>query len=142
MELICVRHGRTAWNAARRFQGQTDIPLDDEGLAQAQALAAHLRDEHFDFALASDLNRARTTAETILAEQAGQIGEDVKELGRDYVAALETIATLRPYVDAFFDQVMIMDPDARIRHRRLRMLQRILRTFSGIADFSEIVTQG
>jgi broad specificity phosphatase PhoE len=69
MELICVRHGRTAWNAARRFQGQTDIPLDDEGLAQAQALAAHLRDEHFDLALASDLNRARTTAETILAER-------------------------------------------------------------------------
>jgi broad specificity phosphatase PhoE len=62
MELICVRHGRTAWNAARRFQGQTDIPLDDEGLAQAQALAAHLRGERFDFALASDLNRARTTA--------------------------------------------------------------------------------
>jgi broad specificity phosphatase PhoE len=69
MELICVRHGRTAWNAARRFQGQTDIPLDDEGLAQAQALAAHLRDEHFDLAFASDLNRARTTAETILAER-------------------------------------------------------------------------
>src|SRR5665213_958889 len=38
MELICVRHGRTAWNALRRFQGQTDVPLDDEGLAQAQAL--------------------------------------------------------------------------------------------------------
>ena len=81
-------------------------------------------------------------AETILIEQAGQIGQDVKELGRDYVAALETIATLRPYVDAFFDQVMIMDPDTRIRHRRLLMLQRILGTFSGIADFSEIVAQG
>jgi broad specificity phosphatase PhoE len=70
MELICVRHGRTAWNADRRFQGQTDIPLDDEGLAQAQALAAHLRAEHFDRALASDLSRARTTAETICAERA------------------------------------------------------------------------
>jgi broad specificity phosphatase PhoE len=69
MELICVRHGRTAWNADRRFQGQTDIPLDDEGLAQAQALAAHLRAEHFDRALASDLARARTTAETICAER-------------------------------------------------------------------------
>jgi broad specificity phosphatase PhoE len=69
MQLICVRHGRTAWNAARRFQGQTDIPLDDEGLAQAQALAAHLRDEHFDLALASDLTRARTTAETILGDR-------------------------------------------------------------------------
>jgi broad specificity phosphatase PhoE len=65
MELICVRHGRTAWNAGRRFQGQTDIPLDDEGLAQAQALAMHLRDERFDLAFASDLIRARTTAETI-----------------------------------------------------------------------------
>ncbi|HEV8021802.1 MAG TPA: histidine phosphatase family protein [Candidatus Lustribacter sp.] len=67
MELICVRHGRTAWNAGRRFQGQTDIPLDDEGLAQAQALAVHLRSERFDRALASDLVRARTTAETICA---------------------------------------------------------------------------
>ncbi len=54
MELICVRHGRTAWNAGRRFQGQTDIPLDDEGLAQAQALALHLREERFELALASD----------------------------------------------------------------------------------------
>jgi glycyl-tRNA synthetase beta chain len=82
--------------------------------------------------------------EMILTAQAGQIGKDVKELteGHNYVGALETIATLRPYVDAFFDQVMIMDPDTRIRHRRLRMLERILRTFSGIADFSEIVTQG
>jgi broad specificity phosphatase PhoE len=69
MELICVRHGRTAWNALRKFQGQTDIPLDDEGLAQAQALAAHFRDEHFDVALTSDLTRARTTAEAILGER-------------------------------------------------------------------------
>ena len=69
MELICVRHGRTAWNALRRFQGQSDIPLDDEGLAQAQALAIHLRDERFDLALASDLIRARATAETILGER-------------------------------------------------------------------------
>lgn len=67
MELICVRHGRTAWNAERRFQGQTDIPLDDEGRAQAQALAAHLRGERFDLALTSDLSRAVATAEAICA---------------------------------------------------------------------------
>ncbi len=69
MELICVRHGRTAWNAYRRFQGQTDVPLDDEGLAQAQALAAHLAGERFDLALASDLVRARATAEAILGDR-------------------------------------------------------------------------
>lgn len=79
MELICVRHGRTAWNANRRFQGQTDIPLDDEGLAQAQALAAHLRAERFDVALTSDLSRARTTAEAICAER-DLVPEPVAEL--------------------------------------------------------------
>ena len=82
--------------------------------------------------------------EEILSAQAEAIGSDVKELTaqRNYVQALETIATLRPYVDEFFDQVMIMDPDTKVRHRRLLMLQRILRTFSEIADFSEIVTAG
>ena len=73
MELICVRHGRTAWNADRRFQGQTDIPLDDEGLAQAQALAAHLRDEHFQHAFSSDLVRALLTAETVWADRIGPL---------------------------------------------------------------------
>lgn len=62
MELVCVRHGRTAWNAERRFQGQTDIPLDDEGHEQARALGEHLRAERFDLAVTSDLTRARTTA--------------------------------------------------------------------------------
>jgi broad specificity phosphatase PhoE len=70
MELVCARHGRTAWNADRRFQGQTDIPLDDEGRAQARALAAHLHVEPFDLAVSSDLSRARVTAETIVAGRA------------------------------------------------------------------------
>ncbi len=72
MELVCVRHGRTAWNAQRRFQGRTDVPLDDEGRAQAQALAAHLAAERFDLALASDLSRAAATAAAI-AEACGAI---------------------------------------------------------------------
>lgn len=69
MELVCVRHGRTAWNAERRFQGHADIPLDDEGRAQAQALGAYLRSESFDLAVTSDLQRAATTAEAIMADR-------------------------------------------------------------------------
>lgn len=69
MEIVFVRHGRTAWNAERRFQGQTDIPLDPIGQAQAQALALHLRSESFQLALASDLTRARMTAAAICEER-------------------------------------------------------------------------
>jgi len=63
--LTFVRHGSTQWNALQRFQGQTEIPLDATGLAQAQALAALLRDEDFDHAVSSDLARAYDTARAI-----------------------------------------------------------------------------
>jgi len=66
VELICVRHGRTAWNADKRFQGHTDVPLDDEGRAQAAALAALLRDRRIDVAVSSDLARAVETARIVL----------------------------------------------------------------------------
>ena len=66
VELVAVRHGRTAWNADGRFQGQTDVPLDAIGRAQARALAALLAPETFDAAIASDLSRARETAEIVL----------------------------------------------------------------------------
>ena len=66
MQLICVRHGRTAWNADKRFQGHADIPLDDEGRAQATALAALLRSERIDAAASSDLARAAETARIVL----------------------------------------------------------------------------
>lgn len=61
-----MRHGRTAWNADRRFQGHTDIPLDDEGRAQAAALATLLRDDRIDVAVSSDLSRAAETARIVL----------------------------------------------------------------------------
>ena len=58
----------------------------------------------------------------------------------DYYAALERIATLRPKVDRFFDDVMVMVDDDKIRENRLTFLAHLLRELSTIADFSEIVT--
>ena len=83
-------------------------------------------------------------AEAALSSKAAEVGQQVSGLAarRDYVPALEAMATLRPVIDRFFDKVMVMDPEREVRHRRLLMLQRILLTFSGIADFSEIVSAG
>ena len=58
---------------------------------------------------------------------------------RQYVEALEQIATLRPVVDGFFDQVMVMAPEPHLRRNRLALISAVLNDFSRVADFSEIV---
>jgi len=60
-----IRHGCTDWNKAKRAQGHSDIPLCDEGYVQAEKLADRLAGEAWDIIYASDLKRARQTAETI-----------------------------------------------------------------------------
>jgi glycyl-tRNA synthetase beta chain len=59
---------------------------------------------------------------------------------RNYKAALEAIASLRPRVDTFFDKVLVNAPEERVRQNRLLLLGSLLTEFSAIADFSEIVT--
>jgi glycyl-tRNA synthetase beta chain len=58
---------------------------------------------------------------------------------RNYGQALTQIATLRPAVDAFFEKVMVLDPDPAIRGAHLAVIDTVLSGFSGIADFGEIV---
>ena len=59
--------------------------------------------------------------------------------GRSICEALERIATLRPAIDSFFDQVMVMAPEGHLRRNRLALIASVLSDFSRIADFSEIV---
>ena len=72
-----------------------------------------------------------------------QKGATVEELrnNRGYVEALRLLSTAREPVDKFFDKVMVMVEDARVRANRLALLQALLKEFSTIADFSEIVTE-
>jgi broad specificity phosphatase PhoE len=64
--LLLVRHGETDWNAAGRLQGHTDRPLNDHGRKQAKELADRLAGEGADAIYASDLARAKETAEIIV----------------------------------------------------------------------------
>jgi glycyl-tRNA synthetase beta chain len=64
-----------------------------------------------------------------------------KKAGR-YREALEIIAELRPTVDKFFDDVLVMAEEEDVRRNRLALLGNLLREFSTIADFSEVVVEG
>ncbi|MFI8851942.1 histidine phosphatase family protein [Streptomyces sp. NPDC053499] len=72
-KIVLWRHGQTAWNLERRFQGSTDIPLTEAGLDQARRAARLLAALRPDAILASDLKRTAATA----AELAALTGLDV-----------------------------------------------------------------
>lgn len=60
-----VRHGQTDWNAERRLQGATDVPLNDVGRGQARDAVAFLSGQQWDTVVSSPLSRAAETAEII-----------------------------------------------------------------------------
>ncbi|SMB96250.1 alpha-ribazole phosphatase [Desulfonispora thiosulfatigenes DSM 11270] len=68
-KIIFIRHGQTLWNAKRKYQGQTDIHLDETGIMQADLVAQKLKEDKVDVIYASDLQRAYKTAEIIGLEQ-------------------------------------------------------------------------
>ena len=76
MRILLVRHGETEWNRTRRFQGQTDVPLNEHGRAQARALAQRLSSVEFSHVVSSDLSRARETAQIITEGRGLTLAED------------------------------------------------------------------
>lgn len=64
--LLLVRHGETDWNRAGKFQGQIDVPLNDNGREQARQAAEFLKNVKLDFAISSSMLRPKETAEIIL----------------------------------------------------------------------------
>ena len=62
--LYIMRHGKTDWNAARKLQGRTDIPLNEEGRKMAEEVRRECEEIGFDICFSSPLVRARETAKT------------------------------------------------------------------------------
>jgi glycyl-tRNA synthetase beta chain len=91
-----------------------------------------------------DPSRLTEESEKELASLIEPAVERVEALrsARDYHGALLEIAKLRPAIDKFFDQVMVMVDDEVLRANRLALLQTLEQEFSTVADFSEIVTEG
>ncbi|MGZ4661000.1 MAG: histidine phosphatase family protein [Arthrobacter sp.] len=75
-----VRHGQTDWNAQRRLQGSTDIPLNDVGRGQARDAVAVLSGYEWDAIVSSPLSRAAETANLIAAGLGLNVTRRVPEL--------------------------------------------------------------
>lgn len=81
--VVCLRHGQTLWNVEKRFQGHTDIPLDETGVAQAARAASLLAALRPTMIVSSDLRRAFDTA-SALARLTGlgvSVDKDLRERG-------------------------------------------------------------
>lgn len=94
--------------------------------------------DHLDAAALRE--EAEKELATRIPETAGLV--EKARAARQYGQALLEIAKLRPAVDRFFDKVMVMVEDDDLRANRLALLQTLVKEFSTIADFSEIVTEG
>ncbi|MGB6520794.1 MAG: histidine phosphatase family protein [Candidatus Cybelea sp.] len=76
MLLTLIRHGPTEWNASRRFQGRTNVPLSPTGRAHALAAAGELKSERIERIYSSDLRRALETAQIVAEPHGAQILTD------------------------------------------------------------------
>lgn len=71
-----------------------------------------------------------------LEEIDGSVTQKIKN--REYSEALASLESLRVYIDSFFDKVLIMEKDKKIRHNRITLLNMALRIYEKYADFSKI----
>jgi glycyl-tRNA synthetase beta chain len=83
-------------------------------------------------------------AEKALYNSYQKVGSKVHQLmeSRDYSAVLNHLTRLKPSVDRFFDEVLVMCEDNKIKLNRLGLLRKVFSLFQDIADFSKIVTEG
>jgi glycyl-tRNA synthetase beta chain len=137
----------TVTDAVARAQALTQVRRSDDLVAISTAFkrirnilrqAEEKQDEYGDSIALQELTEP---AEQHLYAEAARVAPQVETLRarQEYLQALELIATLRPAIDSFFDQVMVMAPEPHLRRNRLALIASVLIDFSRIADFSEII---
>jgi glycyl-tRNA synthetase beta chain len=139
-----VRDAVARAEAVTAVRGSEDFAAVSSAFKRMKNILSQAKEKGIAAGSSVDAALLTDPAEKALAERSAELAGRVDTLRaeKNYKTALEQIATLRPQVDAFFDAVMVMAPDAEVRANRLALLERVLGDFSGIADFSEIVVAG
>ncbi len=133
--LVVLRHGRTAWNHARRVQGQLDVALDDVGRVQADRAAPVLAALRPSVLWCSDLARARETADAV-ARVSGLVPKADRRLREFSLGEREGLthdeyAALAPeefklFLDGHYDTALGAEQTAAVRARMQAALTELL----------------
>jgi probable phosphoglycerate mutase len=143
--VLLLRHGRTAYNAEDRFQGQTDIPLDEVGLGQAKQVAETLAAELAGGPariVASDLSRAAQTAEAVATRLGVEVATDprLREIYAGHWEGLLRDEILAQWPDNY-EAWRLGDPQIRIGGGESRFDAGV-RTAAAIAEADEAMDGG
>ncbi|HEV7204827.1 MAG TPA: histidine phosphatase family protein [Jatrophihabitans sp.] len=144
--LVLLRHGRTAWNAQRRFQGHADPPLDEVGRAQAWEVAAIIAALRPGLLASSSADRATQTA-AIVGETTGlPVVTDprFRERGLGHWEGLTLDEVSAAYPDEYAEWVAGQDVTRRGGETRLEVAGRALEAFAElpVAELTVLVTHG
>jgi glycyl-tRNA synthetase beta chain len=130
--------------AVSKVRGSADFESISSAFKRMKNILRQATEKTNVIAIRVDPAGLQEESEKELAALIPQTVATVKKLRatRDYEGALLATAKLRPAIDKFFDKVMVMVDDDNLRTNRLALLQTVVKEFSTIADFSEIVTEG
>jgi len=134
--IILIRHGETEWNRLHRFQGRSDIPLNEKGQRQARALAQALSSDEITAIYTSPLQRAVETARhiatfhpsVILIEEPGLLEMDLGEF--EGMAGKEWASSYRDFRSQWEKSPAVLSMPggeslAEVQNRAVQALQRI-----------------
>jgi probable phosphoglycerate mutase len=141
VRLILLRHGRTAWNAERRYQGQADPPLDEIGRAQAVEIAGLVAALRPDVLVTSDALRARQTAEPIATVTGLDVRVEprLRERSLGHWEGLTRDEVAQRYPDEFADWLAGRDVSRRGGESRDDVAVRALAAFTDLPDVGTAV---
>jgi broad specificity phosphatase PhoE len=146
IHILFTRHGQTDWNKEMKIQGHIDIPLNEEGIHQAEMLHERLLDTKIDLIFSSPLNRAKKTAEIIRGDRDIPLLEDpllIEEFygdmegaprvdNPDYFRQRTSFFKRYPNGESYFD----------VYHRVATFFEKIKKEYDGKVDTILVVAHG
>ena len=132
--LVLLRHGRTAWNAERRFQGQADPPLDDVGRVQAYEVASLIAALAPDLLVSSDAARAMQTAVRVATATGLELHAEprLRERSLGHWEGLTRDEVAVKYPDEFADWIAGRDVSRRGGETREQVAERALAALNAL----------